>query len=75
MDKDKELLLSMQPSDSDDAVEEFKLPPPRARRSKGGRKGTGEVRVSSGSTGCFSWRCCFVWVLSTVVIGGTRFFY
>lgn len=35
MDKDKELLLSLgKDSDSDDVVEEFKLPPPRSKRSK-----------------------------------------
>lgn len=31
---DEELLLGLEKSDSDDAVEEFKLPPPRGRRKR-----------------------------------------
>ena len=34
MERDKELLLPVEASDSEDAVEEFKLPPPRTRRPK-----------------------------------------
>lgn len=70
MGKDEELLLANlekgSESDSDEVVEEFKLPPPRVRRK---RKGLPDTRVHGGST-LFTWRCCFSFIVASFLISG-----
>ncbi|XP_057299057.1 uncharacterized protein LOC130629736 [Hydractinia symbiolongicarpus] len=67
MDKDKELLLSLgKDSDSDDVVEEFKLPPPRSRRSK--RKT--DNRIVSSSSPFITFKCIFTFVTISIFISG-----
>ncbi|XP_066916371.1 bromodomain-containing protein DDB_G0280777-like isoform X2 [Clytia hemisphaerica] len=73
MVKDEELLLvnteQGSNSDSDEVVEEFKLPPKQPKRSRKKRKHLPDTRVQSGSS-IISWRCCFTFIILSILISG-----
>ncbi|XP_004208601.2 uncharacterized protein LOC101234500 isoform X1 [Hydra vulgaris] len=72
MSKDKEMLLNLDHgSDSEEAIEEFKLPPPRKNQSKV-RKNRKQLdtRVASGKSPLFTLKCIAVLVLISVVVSG-----
>lgn len=58
-------------SDSEEAIEEFKLPPPRKNQSKVRKNGKQlDTRVASGKSPLFTLKCIAVLVLISVVVSG-----